>query len=111
MIHTGPVLGTRDDLTVVDCKACGFAHLDPLPAESALADYYKSDFWQKDKPGAYERLLQQAEWWQAMYGDWLALADPYVPARALLDVGPGYGGFLQAAQTAGYQRIIGIEPS
>ena len=111
MNHSGSfLLGERDGLCVIDCAICGFAHLDNIPNPDALTTYYASDFWQNDKPGALERMNEQAEWWTAIHGDWLSLLARATLGRSLLDVGCGFGHFLDAAKRDGW-KCTGLEPS
>src|SRR3990172_3816194 len=95
--HAGPLLGERDGLRVIDCRACGYAHLETLPSTDDLDRFYASSFWQVEKVGALARIEEQRDWWAAIYGDWLELVEQYAPGRTLLDVGSGYGHFMQAA--------------
>ena len=116
--HNGPALGTRAgpsaspraSLTVIDCRVCGFAHLETLPNEATLADFYRDDFWTKEKPGALARIERQWQWLREIYGDWLEVVELYTPGRRLLDVGCGYGHFLKAAFERGFD-VEGIDPS
>jgi len=108
--HGGPLLGERDGLCVIDCKRCGWAHLESMPDADALLHFYESEFWQVEKAGALEHIEDQRDWWAAIYGDWLELVRPYVPGKDLLDVGSGYGFFMDAALKHGYD-VWGIEPS
>ena len=111
IIHRGEIVAERDGLRVMDCKACGFSHLDPLPTPAELATFYQNEFWQHVKNGTRERMDQQREWWSAIYGDWLTLVSDYVPPNSsLLDVGAGYGNFISAAECAGF-TASGIDPS
>ena len=108
--HAGPLLGERDGLRVIDCKACGYAHLETMPNADNLDRFYASSFWQVEKAGALERMEQQREWWSAIYGDWLELIEKHTPNRTLIDVGAGYGHFMREAQARRW-RAHGIEPS
>lgn len=108
--HNGLLLGARDALRVIDCKACGFAHLETLPDASDLARFYADDFWTKEKPGALKRIEEQREWWGAVYGDWLELVERYASGFSIYDVGFGYGLFLEVAQSRGW-GINGTEPN
>lgn len=110
MSHNGPVLGERDDLRIIDCKHCGWAHLESMPDGKALAQLYADDFWTKEKPGALERIEQQREWWLAIYGDWLKLVERYALGFSIYDVGFGYGIFLEMALSRGWS-ISGTEPN
>ena len=110
MNHNGNVIAQRDGLTVINCRLCGFAHLHPLPGADTLARFYETDFWQTEKPGEVARAQDQAEWLAATYADWLTVIEERVPGRTMLDVGCGYGWFLQAAALREW-RVAGIEPS
>lgn len=104
----GALLAERGDLRVIQCEICGFAHLDKFTA--ADAEFYKSQFWQKEKVGALERFLEQRDWLTLQHGDWLTLVEKQALGRTLLDVGAGYGFFLQDAQARGWHGL-GLEPS
>lgn len=108
--HSGPVVAQRGDLTVINCQACQWAHLDPLPDAAALDRYYASEFWQTTKAGWREQYDAQREWLAMRHGDWLAALEPHTDGRTLLDVGCGWGHFLEAARARAW-RTWGIEPS
>jgi len=109
-IHSGEVVSRRDDLKVIDCKACGFYHLIPLPTPEQLAGFYANEFWQHTKVGTRARMAEQFAWWTASYGDWLTMAQKHVLDKSLMDVGAGYGHFLDEAERKGFEAH-GIEPS
>lgn len=108
MTHLGPILAERDGLTVRDCRACGYAHIDPIPAYTA--EFYKSEFWGKEKAGELAHYERQASWLAAIHGDWLGIAENMTRGRRLLDVGSGYGFFLRTAEARGW-KCDGLEPS
>ena len=94
----------------IQCFVCGFAHLDPLPSADALERFYSSEFWETDKPGEVARALDQADWLSATYADWLTVLEGRAPGGTLLDVGCGYGWFLQAAALREW-HVAGLDPS
>jgi SAM-dependent methyltransferase len=104
------VVAKRDDLRVIDCQACGFYHLQPLPTTDQMSNFYANDFWQHTKVGTRAQMDEQIAWWAAIYGDWLTLAQKHVFDKSLLDVGAGYGHFLDEAERKGFEAH-GIEPS
>ncbi len=108
--HNGPLIGSRDELKVIDCHECGFAHLDLLPDTEAQDLFYASDFWTKYKAGALAQFEIERSWWDALHGDWLSLVEKHCRPDELFDVGCGYGYFLNAAQKNGW-GISGTEPS
>ena len=107
--HRGEVLAERDGLTVINCRACGFAHLKDLPNPETLDRFYRSAFWEA-KGDALAHYLEQKEWTLATYGDWLALVEQNIMGRTLLDVGSGYGWMLDVAKTNAW-TARGLEPS
>lgn len=110
--HDGMVLAQRENLVVVDCTGCGYAHLGPLPDDADLERFYSHGFWEREKAGEYARYREQAAWWRTTHDDWLGALEQHVPAgrRSLLDIGCGYGMFLERALLRGWDAI-GIEPS
>lgn len=108
--HSGPIIAHRDNLTVIDCQACGFYHLDPLPDPDRLATFYQSEFWQHKKAGALHTMEVERPWWNAIYGDWLSLVEKYAKDVTLLDVGAGFGHFVKCA-TDNFWSACGVEPS
>ena len=108
--HPGEVIAERDGLRVIDCRSCGYAHLAKLPSDAALAEFYKSEFWQVDKAGALALLESRREWWDMTHADWLSRLELETLGRTLLDVGCGYGFFLSQAKARGWE-IHGLELS
>ena len=106
--HSGPVVASRGDLTAIDCAVCGHAHLWPMP--DLPADYYASDFWQREKSGWLARYEEQRDWLDATNGDWLSVLSAHVSGTTILDVGCGWGFFIMAANDMGW-TAYGIEPS
>lgn len=44
----------QDYVRVIDCKSCGFKHLDPIPSEEILSEFYKNQYFQQIKPFDYD---------------------------------------------------------
>lgn len=104
--HSGPIVATKGSLTAVQCAHCGFIHLDPIPTELP----YASGRYHRDvKPDYRKEYDEDAEWWSAVYGDWLTLLYTSYPVRRLLDVGSGTGHFARVASTL-FPTVLGIEP-
>ena len=108
--HPGPIIAARDGLQAVNCHACGYAHLSPLPDAAALAAYYSASFWQTKGKGWLAKYEAQRDWITAKDGDTLAVIEQHTAGRALLDVGSGYGFFVQAAAERGWDAV-GLDPS
>ncbi len=108
--HSGEVIAERDNLRVIQCRECGFAHLDRLPPGVELSQYYMAEFWQKDKAGELALYEDRREWWSMVHSDWLSRLEVATLGRTLLDVGCGYGFFLKTAIERKW-HITGFEPS
>jgi len=110
--HGGPALvdGVAGR-AVVDCAACGFAHLDPLPTADDLRETYRRHYYESVKPDYLAKEASEQAWWRLEHDDKLAaLAALGVPAGRLLDVGCSGGFFLAHAARRGW-TVLGIEPS
>jgi len=111
--HSGPILATHPDgFRVIDCDVCGFAHLDPIPADDQLRELYHTAYYEEIYSGWYEKELGEQAYWQLEYADRLAAFDRLraTDRRRLLDIGCSFGFFLAYAQERGWE-VLGIEPS
>lgn len=108
--HPGPIIAARDGLQVVNCHACGYAHLDPLPDPAALAAYYSASFWQTKGAGWLAKYEAQRDWITAKDGDTLSVIEQHTAGRALLDIGAGWGFFVGTAAERGWDAV-GLDPS
>lgn len=110
--HQGPVLDEIKGYSVVDCEACGFKHVVPLPTAAELESVYRQEYYTVDKPLYLERYREDLQWWNLVYRERYETFEEMLPStrRRLLDVGSGPGFFLQLGQKRGW-RTLGIEPS
>jgi SAM-dependent methyltransferase len=98
---------------VIDCAACGFAHLSPLPSPEALAEYYAASFYETHSPVDWADKEEAEEpYWKIEHQDRLAAFAELLgrPSGSILDIGCGGGWLLQYAAAAGWE-VQGIEPS
>ena len=106
----GPIVAKRNGLQVIDCKICNHAHLNPIPDESKMREYYDQDrFYAEHSPPGW--LMKEVEefnagFWNAGYDYQLDL----LKGLPILDVGCGIGAFLKRAYQKGCM-CFGIEPS
>ena len=82
------------------CASCGLVFLDPIPAD--IARYYTRDYYAI--PSGKAALEGQAHAERMK----VEIVRRHVPSGRLVEVGAGYGAFLQAASAAGYD-VTGIE--
>jgi SAM-dependent methyltransferase len=87
------------------CRACGLVQLNPLPAADALENlYHDPAYFESHQPGfGYGDYAGQEREYLATFGEDVRRIAGFLPAPAsILDVGCGYGYFMQSAAAAGY---------
>jgi len=106
------------DVEVLDCLVCGFKHLHPKPTEEELEEYYKKEYFGKEKPDYSAEHKAIDGYWQQVYSEQCeALEKTAMIPWTVLDVGCGrdpvflrfvmdnnFGGFLNS-------DYVGIDPS
>jgi 2-polyprenyl-3-methyl-5-hydroxy-6-metoxy-1,4-benzoquinol methylase len=111
--HAGVALDTVNGFTVIDCDACAFKHIVPLPTPAELEHLYGHDYYATEKPLYIERHLEDREWLNLAYAERYELFERELGAgqRRLLDVGSGPGMFLRHGVERGGWTVRGLEPS
>lgn len=112
MAHGGRKLAERNGSAVIECDACGWAHLDPLPDEAELAQRYAKRYYEEENPGWLEKDRSERAYWDLEHADkladWAALLG--TETGELVDVGCSGGLLIEHAVARGW-RASGIEPS
>jgi SAM-dependent methyltransferase len=108
--HYGPIVATADGFDVIDCRACGFRHIDPLFSEDELKKFYDGEFYESERSDYFTRMEEDKEWWMLRYRHYYQLLEAHAPGRRILDIGSGPGYFLEAGHMRGWQ-VLGFEPS
>jgi SAM-dependent methyltransferase len=108
--HHGPVIVTVDGYDVIDCRLCGFRHIDPLFTDEELKKFYDGEFYEKERPDYFDRMEADKEWWMLRYHYYFEMLEAHAPGRRILDIGSGPGYFLEAGRERGWQ-VLGFEPS
>jgi len=110
--HEGPSVERVGEFEVIDCLACGFRHVLPLPDPETLERIYRHEYYSEEKPLYLERHEADREWWQLVHDERLERFEALLPraGRRVLDVGCGPGLFLAQARRRGW-NALGIEPS
>jgi SAM-dependent methyltransferase len=109
------VIATVDGYDVIECRACGFRHIDPLFTDAELKKFYEQEFYESERPDYCTRMEADKEWWMLRYHHYFGLLEAHAPAsdnnrRRILDIGSGPGYFLEAGRDRGWQ-VLGFEPS
>jgi SAM-dependent methyltransferase len=108
--HSGTTLDTKDGVRVIECRACGFAHVFPLPSGEELKHFYEKEFYQHERPNYFSETKEDLPWWMATYHNYYQLLECRTKGRTLLDIGSGPGHFLACGKSRGW-KTAGIEPS
>jgi SAM-dependent methyltransferase len=111
--HAGVTLDTVDGVTVIDCDACRFKHIVPLPTPDELEQVYGDAYYATEKPLYIQHHVEDSEWLTLVYAERYDLFERELGAerRRLLDVGSGPGYFLQHGVERGTWNVRGLEPS
>jgi len=56
-----------NDVRVIDCASCGYAHLHPKPSEAALEKYYQETYYGGDKPDYKAEIDRVADYQEVVY--------------------------------------------
>jgi len=93
----------KDGYDVRSCESCGLVQLDPLPPAALRASLYGNAYFASEarEIGYQDYAAQETEYVTTFAEDLRCIA-AWVPHGSVLDVGCGYGYFLQAAAAAGY---------
>ncbi len=110
--HTGNVLDRVQEFDVIDCEACRFSHIVPIPTERELEDVYREDYYSQVIPNHVDERREDLEWWNGVFDAHYDFFESKLPSerRRVLDVGSGPGYFLQKGKERGWDTL-GIEPS
>jgi 2-polyprenyl-3-methyl-5-hydroxy-6-metoxy-1,4-benzoquinol methylase len=110
--HNGPRIATAKGHDIIDCFACGFRHVLPLPDPASLEREYRENYYSAEKPNFIAHAGEDQAWFELAQNDRLAIFEKILPSsrRSLLDIGCGPGFFLKTAIARGWDAH-GIEPS
>lgn len=111
-VHGGVRIGAAKGFDVIECEACGFAHVLPLPSVEELETVYRDDYYLTEKPTYLSHAREDEEWLTMSFADRFVQFEELLPSerRRILDVGTGPGYFLATGRDRGWS-VQGIEPS
>ena len=92
-------LSSYEEVGLVKCQACGFVFSKLIPTMEELVDYYSNN---------YERTKYLSPITVKRFHEILDRLEPYRKTGKLLDVGAGYGFFLEVAKQRGWE-VYGTE--
>ncbi len=110
--HVGEIVSRFDKGDVIDCDACGYKHVMPLPTTEQLKKFYEQEFYQTEKSDYLETSAEDVEWKNIEFERRFQLAESKLDnvTKKVLDIGCGPGDFLAVGMERGWQ-VTGIEPS
>lgn len=110
--HTGLTLAHKDNVDVIACTTCGYAHVMPLPAPEDLISFYRDSFYTTEKVDYLKSAEADRDWLTSTFNDRYTTFETLLPAerRQILDVGCGPGFFLTTGLARGW-NVLGLEPS
>jgi len=110
--HNGPRIAMAKGHDIIDCFACGFRHVLPLPDPASLEQEYREKYYADEKPTFIAHAGEDQAWFELAQNDRLAIFERLLgpSRRRLLDIGCGPGFFLKTAIARGWDAH-GIEPS
>ncbi|MBU0604980.1 MAG: class I SAM-dependent methyltransferase [Candidatus Omnitrophica bacterium] len=113
--HTYKRSVKKGGFTVINCLACGFWHVYPVPSENELSAYYQNKYYQniQDNRSMSDKLADLDDFYQIQYGDRLRRIEKTLLStlpKTILDIGSGYGDFLRYSNKKGWD-VQGVEPS
>ncbi len=101
---------TKEDFKIVKCESCGFHFTNPIPSESIIGHYYKSENYishSSSKAGLINRAYNVVR--NITLKNKVKLISRLSNGKDLLEIGSGTGHFLKASLNAGF-NVQGLEP-
>lgn len=101
---------TKEDFKIVKCETCGFHFTNPIPSESVIGQYYKSENYishSSSKAGLINRAYNVVR--NITLKNKVKLISRLSNGKDLLEIGSGTGHFLKASLNAGF-NVQGLEP-
>ena len=110
--HTGKIIRKYGRFQIINCKNCKFIHINPIPTNEELENFYENDYYQKTKPNYITGNEKDIEYQNYTFDEKLDFLEKKFTkkTRRILDIGSGPGFFLRRAKKRGW-KVLGIEPS
>ena len=99
------------NFSIEDCPACRLTQLNPMPTEAELRALYEESYFSGEEQGlGYADYRAQREEYLETFREELRRIAAHKPSGTVLDIGCGYGFFMEAAIDAGFDAY-GIDVS
>ncbi|MGY4771068.1 class I SAM-dependent methyltransferase [Kribbella sp. CWNU-51] len=105
--------GEKDGYGIEECPSCGLVQLVPTPTADVLRALYEGDSYFEGGAGTgYSEYEDQEQEYLATFREDVRRIREFVPSGRILEVGCGYGYFLQCALDAGFDAYgIDLSPA
>jgi 2-polyprenyl-3-methyl-5-hydroxy-6-metoxy-1,4-benzoquinol methylase len=109
--HPGRVLHQAEHFRVVECAACGFAHVDPKPPPADLERFYEGQFYDEANPDYLAKTEREIAYWnQVVFAARERQLRSFLGAKGrILDIGCCGGFLLRYFAEQGWD-VLGLEP-
>lgn len=109
-VHRGEVLDSKNGFDVIDCEACQFKHVVPIPTSEELNQFYEKKFYET-KANYFQQHRDELEWWNFVNRERFERLEGFLSGKpgTILDIGSGPGFFLQLGKERGWD-VLGLEP-
>jgi 2-polyprenyl-3-methyl-5-hydroxy-6-metoxy-1,4-benzoquinol methylase len=98
-----------DGFAVCECRGCGLVQVVPMPARARLDELYGDDYFESDEAGrGYGDYAGQDAEYLATFSEDARRIAGFASGGALLEVGCGFGYFLEAAAAEGFD-VWGVD--
>ncbi|WP_350279539.1 class I SAM-dependent methyltransferase [Kribbella sp. HUAS MG21] len=103
---------SKDGYGIAECPSCGLVQLQPMPSPETLRALYETDSYFGGVGSGYSEYESQETEYVATFREDVRRIAEFVPSGKVLEVGCGYGYFLQCALEAGYDAYgIDVAPT
>jgi hypothetical protein len=104
--------GAKEGYGIEECSTCGLVQLVPTPTDETLRALYEDDSYFGGDGSGYSQYESQEAEYLATFREDVRRISEFVPSGRVLEVGCGYGYFLQCALDAGYDAYgIDLSPA
>ena len=108
--HRGDIQDSKNGFDVIDCEACRFKHVVPIPTSEELNQFYERKFYETQSD-YFQQHRDRLDWWNFVNAERYERLEGLLSGKpgTILDIGSGPGFFLQLGRERGWD-VLGVEP-
>jgi SAM-dependent methyltransferase len=109
--HKGKIISENGKYRVIDCTICAYKHIEPMPTEQELDQFYSVEFYESFWGDYIQKNLRDKEWLNIQNMEKYDFFESVLPKarRRVLDIGSGPGFFLELGKSQSWIET-GLEP-